>query len=134
MAERKKSVVVATEAKDVSGKGFFIGNSSSCPRGFTLKKGIVILKPYEIREVPANAADEVRALLKTDGMQAMVDAGLLQISDKPIVSLNEHPTPKAPEELAPQKRVESTGAMATASASIDGKTKGTMRLEGKVSL
>lgn len=122
------------KVEEPSGKGFYIGNRSTCPRGFMLKRGLVVLAPYEVREVPAKDADEVRALLKTEGMQAMIDSGLFQVSDKAITSLTAHPTPLPPEDLAPEKRVESTGAIARASASTDGRASGPMRADGIVSL
>lgn len=122
------------EVKDSVGKGFYIGNRSTCPRGFMLKRGLVILDPYEIREVPAQDADEVRELLKAPGMQAMVDSGLLQISDKAIYSLTAHPTPTPPLELKPEAQVASTGATVKASSSKDGYSTSTMRLDSKASI
>lgn len=106
----------------------YIGNCSTTPRGIMLQKGQIVLKPYEIRRVPLENEDEVRALFKTEALQAMVDGGLLQIGNSPIIQVKAQPTPKPPAELDAGVVVPSTGAEAVAGVSTN-QIGGTQRMK-----
>lgn len=111
----------------------YVGNTSTSPRGFMLKKRLVVLAPYEIKHISLEQEDEVRALFKTKAMQAMVDSGLFQIGNSPIIQLKKQPTPKPPAELENNVTVKSTGAEAVAGSStkqVGGTEK--MRLDSTV--
>ena len=95
----------------------YIGNSSTTPRGLMLKRGVVILQPYEVREVPENIEDEIRSLFKTRAVQALVDCGYLQIGNSPIIQVKAQPTPKPPTEIGGAVPVPSGSGAAIAGSS-----------------
>lgn len=100
-------------------ENLYVGNPSTTPRGLMLQRGLMILKPYEIRQVPLELEDEVRTLFKTEALQAMVDNGLFQIGNSPILQLKKQPTPTPPMELQVGVDVKSTGSKAVAGTSTD---------------
>lgn len=86
-----------------------ISNPTLSARGIMLNKGVMFLEPGEVKLVPEEDEDEIRALFKTESLQAVVDSGLLRFSglgDDPLV---EQPTVEAPESLTSAVQVGDTG-------------------------
>lgn len=86
-----------------------LSNPTRSVRGLMLRKGIMLLQPGEVKVVPIEDADEVRALFKSRTVQAIIDAGLLRVSGLGDQELIDQPTPKAPETLTDSVQVGSTG-------------------------
>lgn len=75
-------------------------NCTDAPRGITLKTGVVLLQPREIRTVPLAEQDEIRALFRCKTFQRFVDNGIFRLSgmndDEESTKV---PTPEAPAAL-----------------------------------
>lgn len=117
MASKKETKATEPFVFPSKKEPLYVGNTSTTPRGFMLQRGQVVLQPYEVRRVPDELEAEVRALFATAALQAMVDTGLFQIGNSPIVQVKAQPTPKPPAELETDVLIPSTGASAAAGTS-----------------
>lgn len=95
----------------------YVGNTSTTRRGFMLKRGQVVLEPYEIKRVPDEDVEEVRKLFSARSMQALIDEGYFQVGSSPIVQVKQQKTATPPGDLNPSSLVKSTGSAAVAGTS-----------------
>ena len=93
-----------------------ISNPTNTPRGVQLKKGTVVLRPGEVRIVPDDEADEIRALFRSRSFQKLVDSGLFRVSGLGDEELISQKTPEPPKELVDSVTVKDTGLRVGASA------------------
>ena len=93
-----------------------ISNPTNTPRGVQLKKGTVVLRPGEVRVVPDDEADEIRALFRSRSFQKLVDSGLFRVSGLGDAELISQKTPAPPKELVDSVTVKDTGLRVGASA------------------
>lgn len=93
-----------------------ISNPTNTPRGIQLKKGTVVLRPGEVRVVPYDEADEIRALFRSRSFQKLVDSGLFRVSGLGDEELISQKTPEPPKELVDSVTVKDTGLRVGASA------------------
>lgn len=93
-----------------------ISNPTNTPRGVQLKKGTVVLRPGEVRIVPDDEADEIRALFRSRSFQKLVDSGLFRVSGLGDEELISQKTPAPPKELVDSVTVKDTGLRVGASA------------------
>ena len=93
-----------------------ISNPTITPRGVQLKKGTVVLRPGEVRIVPDDEADEIRALFRSRSFQKLVDSGLFRVSGLGDEELISQKTPAPPKELVDSVTVKDTGLRVGASA------------------
>ena len=93
-----------------------ISNPTNTPRGVQLKKGTVVLRPGEVRIVPDDEADEIRALFRSRSFQRLVDSGLFRVSGLGDEELISQKTPEPPKELVSSVTVKDTGIRVGASA------------------
>lgn len=103
-AEKPAQRLTPPKAKAASGTPraatMVLTNCTDAPRGITLKTGVVLLQPREIRTVPLAEQDEIRALFRCKTFQRFVDNGILRLSgmDEDEES-TDVPTPEAPAAL-----------------------------------
>lgn len=93
-----------------------ISNPTNTPRGVQLKKGTVVLRPGEVRIVPDDEADEIRALFRSRSFQKLVDSGLFRVSGLGDEELISQKTPEPPKDLVDSVTVKDTGLRVGASA------------------
>lgn len=93
-----------------------ISNPTNTPRGVQLKKGTVVLRPGEVRIVPDDEADEIRALFRSRSFQKLVDSGLFRVSGLGDEELISQKTPEPPKGLVDSVTVKDTGLRVGASA------------------
>lgn len=108
---RGKDQAPATEKQQLT-----ISNPTNTPRGVQLKKGTVVLRPGEVRVVPDDEADEIRALFRSRSFQKLVDSGLFRVSGLGDEELISQKTPAPPKELVDSVTVKDTGLRVGASA------------------
>lgn len=107
--EEDKTPVVAKQQLTIS-------NPTNTPRGIQLKKGTVVLRPGEVRVVPYDEADEIRALFRSRSFQKLVDSGLFRVSGLGDEELISQKTPEPPKDLVDSVTVKDTGLRVGASA------------------
>jgi len=75
-AEQSRSVRGATAMPSV----LILTNCTDSPRGILLKKGIVILQGREMRRVPLDEQDEIKAMFGSETFQRFVDNGVFRLT------------------------------------------------------
>lgn len=98
-----------------------ITNTSNCRRGIMLSQAgkTLFLEPGEIKVVPANLAEEVKALFNTPVFRMYMDMGLYKTSGieiEDVSQLTEPTSVEAPAELAPVAAAGNSGIIAKAGA------------------
>lgn len=82
-------------------------NCTDAPRGITLKNGVVLLQPREMRVVPLEEQDEVRALFRSRTFQRFADNNIFRLTglddDEESTAV---PTPEAPPALTEGVKVD----------------------------
>ena len=76
----------------------------------------MVLRPGEVRVVPDDEADEIRALFRSRSFQKLVDSGLFRVSGLGDEELISQKTPAPPKELVDSVTVKDTGLRVGASA------------------
>lgn len=87
-------------AKKIITGPLIISNASSVPRGLMLKKGILLIQPGEVKQIPPEIEDEVRGLFNVPAVAYLFDQGLLRTDAiTPNTPLKNQETPKPPASL-----------------------------------
>lgn len=95
-----------------------LSNPTGSTRGLMLPKGVLLLQPGEVRVIPDEHVDEVKKLLRTNALQAIVDSGVLRVSGHRVGEKDvKQPTPTPPSELTGTTQVPGTGLQVGANAS-----------------
>jgi len=75
-------------------------NCTDSPRGIMFKKGIVILQGREMRRIPVDEQDEIKAMFKNETFQRFVDNGIFRLAEmKDGEESAKVATPKPPADL-----------------------------------